>query len=220
MPDVYLFLLVFGSLLAGIYMERWRALWARHIWRAKHGGGNWNGNGKPSNIYAPDNVFRPDPAEQLRTVMHANFKRRPLLSKKEARVLYKAEDTIRNAKLGWRAMAQVCLGEVLRSPDNHAFAAINSKRVDILLISSCGIPMAAIEYQGEGHYQGTAAARDAIKKEALRKAGVRYIEVTPDSDLNDLAREILRIAEQESAKVGEEETKEETKEKTHSDPDP
>ncbi|MEP7348782.1 MAG: hypothetical protein ABI668_02385 [Sphingorhabdus sp.] len=31
----------------------------------------------------------------------------------------------------------------------------------------------AIEYQGSGHHQGTAAARDAVKKEALRGSGHR-----------------------------------------------
>ena len=35
----------------------------------------------------------------------------------------------------------------------------------------------ASEYQGTGHHQGTAAARDAAKKEALRKAGIGYHEV-------------------------------------------
>ena len=55
----------------------------------------------------------------------------------------------------------------------------------------------AIEYQGHGHYQGTAAARDAVKKEALRKAGVRYIEVTPESGTENMAREISRIAQAE-----------------------
>ena len=44
-------------------------------------------------------------------------------------------------------MAQVSLGEVLSSPDALAYAAINSKRVDILIVSNSGIPIAAIEYQ-------------------------------------------------------------------------
>lgn len=36
-----------------------------------------------------------------------------------------------------------------------------------------------LEYQGTGHHQdgGAAAARDAVKKEALRKAGIGYHEV-------------------------------------------
>ena len=60
---------------------------------------------------------------------------------------------------------------------------------------------AAIEYQGHRHYQGTAAARDAVKKEALRKAGVRYIEVTAESGTEDMAREISRIAQAERLKA-------------------
>jgi len=135
--------------------------------------------------------------------MEADFEKRRLLSKSEARVLYAAEKVINEAKLAWRVMAQVSLGEVLSSPDARAYAAINSKRVDILIVSSSGIPIVAIEYQGSGHYQGTAAARDAVKKEALRKAGVRYIEVTPEHNPDGLAREILRIADLERVKVRE-----------------
>jgi hypothetical protein len=91
-------------------------------------------------------------------------------------------------------MAQVCLGEVLSSPDARAFSAINSKRVDVLLVDEDSQPIAAIEYQGSGHYQGSAAARDAVKKEALRRAGVRYIEISTDHTPKDLATEIARIA--------------------------
>ena len=38
-------------------------------------------------------------------------------------------------------------------------------------------PVLAVEYQGGAHYQGTATIRDAVKKEALNKAGVGYVEV-------------------------------------------
>ena len=138
-----------------------------------------------------------DPAEQLRLVMGARFEKRRLLSRSEAQVLYAAERAINTADLKWRVMAQVSLGEVLSSPDARAYSAINSKRVDLLIVSRSGDPIAAIEYQGHGHYQGTAAARDAVKKEALRKAGVRYIAVTPESGTEDMAREISRIAQGE-----------------------
>ena len=138
-----------------------------------------------------------DAADQLRVVMGATFAKRRLLSNSEAQVLYAAEAAIKTANLKWRVMAQVSLGEVLSSPDARAYSTINSKRVDLLIISSAGDPIAAIEYQGSGHHQGTASARDAVKKEALRRAGVRYIEVTPEQGVQDLAREILRIAEGE-----------------------
>ena len=129
------------------------------------------------------------------------FEKRRLLSRSEAQVLYAAERAINTAAdLNWRVMAQVSLGEVLSSPDARAYSAINSKRVDLLIVSRSGDPIAAIEYQGHGHYQGTAAARDAVKKEALRKAGVRYIEVTPESGTEEMVREISRIAQVERLK--------------------
>jgi hypothetical protein len=127
--------------------------------------------------------------------MSADFQRRRLMSPNEARVFKAAEQVVKHLGLKWRVMAQVSLGEVLASPDPRAYAAVNSKRVDILLIASTGEPVVAIEYQGSGHYLGTAAARDAVKKEALRRAGVAYVEVTPDHDVADhLTRELSRIA--------------------------
>ena len=142
-----------------------------------------------------------DAAEQLRLVMGAEFEKRPLLSRSEARVLYAAERAINTAAdLNWRVMAQVSLGEVLSSPNARAYSAINSKRVDLLIVSRNGNPIAAIEYQGHGHHQGTAAARDAVKKEALRKAGVQHIEVTPDSGTEEMVRVIARIAQVERLK--------------------
>src|SRR3546814_7251205 len=56
---------------------------------------------------------------------------------------------------GWRVMAQVNLGEILESDDKHAFMAINSKRVDVLVIGTNGAPIAAIEYQGGGDRKST-----------------------------------------------------------------
>jgi hypothetical protein len=92
-------------------------------------------------------------------------------------------------------MAQVSLGEILRSKDTTAFACINSKRVDLLLIDDDCLPRHAIEYQGRGHHQGTAAARDAVKKEALRRAGIGYHEVvagqTTPSELRRLVEKLV-----------------------------
>jgi Protein of unknown function (DUF2726) len=176
-----------AAFLAGLCGERLRAKLARQAWQKRR----WRVPLKAG--VAPVT----DPAEQLRLVRGARFEKRRLLSRSEAHVLYAAERAINTADLKWRVMAQVSLGEVLSSPDARAYSAINSKRVDLLVISRSGDPIAAIEYQGHGHYQGTAAARDAVKKEALRKAGVRYIAVTPESDTEDMAREISRIAQAE-----------------------
>ncbi len=124
--------------------------------------------------------------------MTAAFEARPIMSRAEASVFYAAERAVKRLDIKGRVMAQVCLGEILRSPDDVAYRAINSKRVDILLISNSGFPLAAIEYQGEGHYQGTAHARDAVKKAALQRAGIAYIEATPQHNADDIERDIAR----------------------------
>ena len=62
-----------------------------------------------------------------------------------------SDTRINAADLKWRVMAQVSLGEVLSSPNARAYSAINSKRVDLLIVSRSGDPIAAIEYQGHGH---------------------------------------------------------------------
>ena len=191
LQSTFVVILAAAAFLAGLCGERLRAKLARQAWQKRH----WRKVGGSKTGAVPVT----DPAEQLRLVMGAGFERRRLLSRSEARVLYAAERAINTAAadLKWRVMAQVSLGEVLSSPDARAYSAINSKRVDLLIVSRSGDPIAAIEYQGHGHYQGTAAARDAVKKEALRKAGVGYIAVTPESGTEDMAREISRIAQAE-----------------------
>ena len=129
---------------------------------------------------------------QLASVMGANFAPRPLLNRPEA-MLFKALDAAVIARNpSWQVMAQVSLGEFLTSPDKDAYLAINSKRVDFALMNADACVMHAIEYQGSGHYQGSAAARDAVKKEALRKAGIGYHEVVAG---HTTAGELRRLVE-------------------------
>ena len=190
-PEVLVFCAVF-ALLASVILSkparrrRLSRFASARIWTG-HGGA------RP----APDAT---DPAEQLRVVMAASFTRklfeaiRLLLSRTEAKVMRATEAAIAEAGLGWRVLAQVSLGEVVASPDKAAFRAINAKRVDLLIVSERNLPLAAIEYQGEGHWQGSAPARDAVKKEALRRAGIGYIEVTPAHGPEDIRREVARLA--------------------------
>ena len=119
----------------------------------------------------------PDAADQLRIVMGADFTIQPLLNKSEARVFKELDRMVIGCDPRWQVMAQVSLGEILRSRDAAAYSCINSKRVDLLLVDGDCQPRHAIEYQGGAHHQGTAAARDAVKKEALRRAGIGYHEV-------------------------------------------
>ena len=203
--------IIAAAFLAGLICERFRAELARppfrkRRWRNGKRGVPFKTGATPWRKAEVGIPFKrgaapiTDPAEQLRLVMGASFKKRRLLSRSEAYVLYAAERAVNAADLKWRVMAQVSLGEVLSSPDARAYSAINSKRVDLLIVSRSGDPIAAIEYQGHGHYQGTAAARDAVKREALRRAEVRYIEVTSERGTEVTAREVSRMAQAERLK--------------------
>lgn len=127
--------------------------------------------------------------------MGANFTMQPLLNKREARVFKELDRLVIGCNPGWQVMAQVSLGEILRSKDADAHSCINSKRIDLLLVDEHYYPRHAIEYQGGAHYQGTAAARDAVKKEALRRAGIGYHEVvaghTTPSELRQLVEKLV-----------------------------
>ncbi len=109
--------------------------------------------------------------------MAAAFYKKKVMSKAEYKVFRIVESEINALRNGCRVLSQTSLGEIVGSDNEKAFASINSKRVDILIMDRFGEPLAAVEYQGGGHHQGSAAARDAIKREALRKAGVQFFEV-------------------------------------------
>ncbi len=58
-----------------------------------------------------------DAADQLRTVMRAEFKPPRLLNKSEARLFRAIDRQVLDARPGWQVMAQVDLGEILRCED-------------------------------------------------------------------------------------------------------
>jgi len=190
--------------LIGMTLEAVAVEWRRRAWRKRNPNGWTNGarrTGDRWSARAPLEPSRPDAADQLRIVMNAQFSAQPLLNRGEARVFKELDRIVLACNPGWQVMAQVSLGEILRSTDRAAFGCINSKRVDLLLVDERCHPRHAIEYQGSGHYQSSAAARDAVKKEALRRAGITYHEVvaghTTPVELRQLVERLLA-----GAKVG------------------
>ncbi|OGN47415.1 MAG: hypothetical protein A2795_03125 [Caulobacterales bacterium RIFCSPHIGHO2_01_FULL_67_30] len=171
----------------------WEVFRMRSQRPARHARPKWRGQYVKPRL-SPDTTVKPNLAtSQLETVMSAKFETRRLMSRSEATVFYAVERALRQLNVKGRVMAQVSMGEILRSPDPNAYSAINSKRVDILVISTDGLPLAAVEYQGEAHYQGSAYARDAVKKAALQRAGVAYVEITPQHDDQDIQRDLARV---------------------------
>jgi hypothetical protein len=202
--SILLFAFLFGGMLGGFYaggfLERWDASERRRKWREKNGW-RFNSGSKTKTVPIVRDVNwakpTPDASEQLRAVMAAQFKPRVILNRKESRVFTAVERTIDDLGMDWRLMAQVSLGEILWSDDKPAYWAINSKRVDMLIVDIKGMPLHAIEYQGSGHHVGgEAAARDAVKKEALRRAGVGYIEVSEGDTAAELRLKLARLSAQ------------------------
>ncbi len=186
-PWLLAMLLAVGAV-SGMGVERFVANRERAKWRA-YWQGRRTGNRSRGEVVEFKRDFKAvpikgtpersllDAAEQLRVVMAAEFKPRPLLNKGEARVFAELDKLVIARNPDWQVMAQVSVGEFIASPDAEAFGCINSKRVDLLLVDADCRARHAVEYQGTGHHQGSAAARDAVKKEALRKAGIGYHEV-------------------------------------------
>jgi hypothetical protein len=139
----------------------------------------------------------PDAADQLRTVMKAEFKAQPLLNKSEARLFRAIDKMVLGMRPDWQVMAQVSLGEILKCDDKDAYACINSKRVDLLIVDEECRPLHAIEYEGGAHFKGAhaTAARDAVKKEALRRAGIGYVEVVAGDRPAELRRVVERLVQ-------------------------
>lgn len=144
-----------------------------------------------------------DSAAQLRLVTDASFSSKRLLSDSEARVLEALEIIIADMGQNWRVMAQVNLSEIVASADLAAISAIDDQRVDLLIVSAQQMPIAAVEYQTFGQIREEDAIRDAVKREALRRAGIAYVEVrsndTPGSLRADIAHLVDRHASAASA---------------------
>ncbi|QCT18995.1 DUF2726 domain-containing protein [Jejubacter calystegiae] len=135
-------------------------------------------------------------ADQLYFVETASFEKRNLMNKKEYYLFRNIEAYLQKNHPTFRVFPQVSMGEFLSSKSDNAYSSINSKRVDFIIISKFGQPCIAIEYQGTGHYQNNAISRDAVKKEACRKAGIRYIEFEAsyrDEDMASIGRYLSQL---------------------------
>ena len=128
---------------------------------------------------------------QLRVVTDARFTSQRLLAENIQRVLEALEIIIAELGQDWRVMPQVHLTEFIGSPDKASEAAVRDHRIDLLIVSAQQMPVAAVEYQALGQIHDDAAINDAVKREALRRADVPYIEVRT-ADTPDMLREQLR----------------------------
>ena len=120
-----------------------------------------------------------NPHHQLELVNNSNFQAAKLMNEGEFYLFCLLDKHIKKNFPSCRVFTQVSMGEFLTNSDRKAFSCINSKRVDFLIINGRGQPCIVIEYQGSGHYQGNAIARDKVKKAACQKAHIEFVEVFP-----------------------------------------
>lgn len=143
-----------------------------------------------------------DPIAQMECISNLEFQPRRLLDRSEYGILRILEKIAAEKSAGHRVMAQTSLGEViaLKAPyvseqaHNLAFRSINSERLDFLIIDRLGIPVLAVEYQGHGRYRHQTLMRDPVKREAVRRAGIGYLEIPAEYDgklVEDRIRSVL-----------------------------
>ncbi|QEW19779.1 hypothetical protein LA6_001969 [Marinibacterium anthonyi] len=157
----------------------------------------------PSGSPGPVPSFSGVPAnyQQIQAVAGAAFRKQRLLNHGEYKLLLQIEDILPNIAPRHRLMAQTSLSEVIRPVGDgvskewkQAFHAINAKRLDFAIFDSAGYLACAVEYQGAGHYtdQTRTFVRDAVKREALRRAGVPLIEIEPTFTKPDIEAALRR----------------------------
>lgn len=185
------------AFMLGSAVEQYRVKVRRAEWRLRNGP-KYHTAGAKSGYGGSAKTGVDFAAGQLMKVSRAKFASRPLLNKAEANVFVALDKAVIARNPGWQVMAQVSLGEFLASPDKQAFLSVNSKRVDFALMDDRCRVVHALEYQGSGHHAGNcAAARDAVKKEALRRAGIGYHEVvaghTTAGELRALVEKLVPV---------------------------
>lgn len=126
----------------------------------------------------------------LSIVSNSNYAKRPLMNRSEYKLFRKLENYLEKLPQGKRIrlFSQVAMGEFIRSESDEAFRLVNGKRVDFVIVDFSGEAIIVIEYQGAGHYQDNAIERDAIKREACRKAGIEFLEFKKNYDDLDFQR--------------------------------
>lgn len=125
---------------------------------------------------------------------NSDFYRVNLLNHSEIRVFNELQ---KNLKSDFFIYPQVSLGEIIKAKNKNisAFNIINSKRVDFLIVNQRFNPIIAIEYHGQGHYRGNYKVRDEVKRITLEKAGIIYLAIRYDDDLQTVKNKIARLLE-------------------------
>ena len=113
-----------------------------------------------------DNPILQRACEHLQAVHGAAFQAKPLANRLEKTAYQTVLAILQKRRRNEHVLLQVSLGEILKSKDRRAYWAVNSKRVDLLVISRIN---------------------DKIKDIALAAAGIPLIRIpAPDDNLGKI----------------------------------
>ena len=140
--------------------------------------------------------------KQLTQLNGADLSASGLLNKSEEKLLAEIDACLAAHGVSLRVMAQVSMGAMIKTKARpgapayaglNAYRAVNSKRVDFALVDDAGRVRLVIEFDGPSHERRATKARDAVKTEALKRAGIPLLVI--DYRENEAARaERLRTA--------------------------
>jgi hypothetical protein len=125
---------------------------------------------------------------ELRTVISAHFRRRRVMSKAEFTLVKTIEELLRDRFPACRVLRGATLTDLITTEDDSAFDCISRKTVDLVVIDSTGLTLAAIDIHRTGIEDPTALVRDTAKREALRRARIEHVEVFDHHERGDIRR--------------------------------
>lgn len=153
--------------------------------------------GKQMPLLPPRNAkndFRLKKAEEnLRIVRENIFQKKRICNGNEQTAYAAALAVVRRRQRQERVLPQVSLGEIITHRNERVYAAVNSKRVDLLVTDAQFNPLVVIEIDGSGHYlANTSHINDAAKSLALRSAGIPLLRIAASDDNQAEIRKLVQ----------------------------
>lgn len=141
------------------------------------------------------------PDAQMELVSGVEFAPRRLLNGPEFGILRLLDKIVLETGAGHRAIGQASLGDVIapkalyasEGARRRAFRSIDSKRLDFVIVDRHGMPVLAVDFQGRDRTEPL--MREDVKRKAVRKAGIGFLEIPADHDadvIGDRIRSMLR----------------------------
>ena len=159
--------------------------------RNSHDESIWNHTKKPT-LNEESVLYEKINGPQSKKAFHSNFNSVPLLNQGEQKCFQLLNSKLKETLPTWHIFIQISMGEVIKSTDFDGFAVTNNKRYDFLISDDKFNAIAAIEYNGEGHFRRRWQDRDATKLIATEKAGISFIQIHYSEDISKKVDDIIQ----------------------------